>query len=241
MVNTWLEMDDMDEYSEQSVEQRKVFEGINTLNGGKAPGDDAITKEHLKNAGPKMVEILTLIFNWELELEYIPTNFRRGVQIPLYKGKNSSIVDVNNYRGITLRCTFNKPFEIVVWKRLSPWLNESAVLSRLQGACKKGISCMVGNSYCDLCNTMSLENTEHVIMQCPGLTTIREQMFEQINLLENNTGTQIISYSRNVFRTMLGDLPANLQPEIVIDYRKIVSKNVYSMYRTILTNREGVG
>ena len=61
-----------------------------------------------------MVEILCQIFNWILITEYIPLNFRRGVQIPLYKGKNTSIVEVNNYRGITLLSTFDKLFEIII-------------------------------------------------------------------------------------------------------------------------------
>ena len=68
-------------------------------------------------AGPAMVRVTTLLFNWVLFTEYIPVNFRRGVQIPLYKGKNTFTLDVNNYRGITLLSTFNKLFEIIIWKR----------------------------------------------------------------------------------------------------------------------------
>ena len=75
-------------------------------------------------------------------MEYIPINFCRGVQISLYKGKNTPIVEVNNYRGITLLSTLNKLFEIVFWKRLETWWAESRVLSRLQGACRKGVSCV---------------------------------------------------------------------------------------------------
>ena len=64
-------------------------------------------------------------------------------------------------------------------------------------------------------------------------------MFEQINSLENVNNTQIIS--RNVFKSLLGDLPVDMQPEVCIEFLKIVSTNVYSMYRVILSNREGVG
>ena len=141
-IKTWLEMRDIDPFSTSSIEYHEVEKGIKALNGGKAPGLDGITKEHLKNAGPMMIMIIMLLFNMIINLEYIPLNFRRGVQIPLYKGKNASVTDVNNYRGITLLSTFNKLFEVVLWKRMSPWWEESGVLSRLQGACRKGVSCI---------------------------------------------------------------------------------------------------
>ena len=82
---------------------------------------DGVTKEHIRNAGFGMVRMITLILNWILETEYIPINFRRGVQIPLYKGKNTSTLDVNNYRDITLLSIFNKLFEVVMWKRMEQW------------------------------------------------------------------------------------------------------------------------
>ena len=77
-----------------------------------------------------------------LVTEYIPINFRRGVQIPLYKGKNTSTMEVNNYRGITLLTIFNKLFEVIMWKRIEKWWGETGAISQLQGACRKGVSCV---------------------------------------------------------------------------------------------------
>ena len=116
------------------------------LNSGKAAGNDGITKEHILNAGPSMPRVIALLFNWILDCEYIPINFRRGIQIPLYKGKNTSTFDVNNYRGITLLSVFNKLFEVVLWNRMEGWWTRSGVINKLQGACRKGVSC-VHSSY----------------------------------------------------------------------------------------------
>ena len=69
-------------------------------------------------------------------------NFRRGIQVPLYKGKNTSTLEVNNYRGITLLSVFNKLFEVVIWKRLERWWFDYGVLTQLQGACRKVVSCV---------------------------------------------------------------------------------------------------
>ena len=75
-------------------------------------------------------------------MEYIPVNFRRGVQIPLFKGKNLCSTDTNNYRGITLLSIFSKVFELVIWNRIEPWWKECETLSKYQGACRKGQSCI---------------------------------------------------------------------------------------------------
>ena len=139
-VHKWIREKDIDVFCTEDIAISEIEKGLSTLNSGKTPGLDGVTKEHLKFAGENMVILLCRIFNWILKIEYIPVNFRRGVQIPLYKGKNTPIVEVNNYRGITLLSTFNKLFEIVIWKRLEGWWTDSAVLSQLQGACRNGVS-----------------------------------------------------------------------------------------------------
>ena len=72
----------------------------------------------------------------------IPSCFRSGIQIPLFKGKDLDVLDPNNYRGITLLSTFNKIFEILIWRRLKDWWKDESVISELQGACKSGLSCI---------------------------------------------------------------------------------------------------
>ena len=62
--------------------------------------------------------------------------------IPLYKGKNTCPLDVNNYRGITLLTCMNKMFEILLWGRVKNWWHANDIISPWQGACKKGFSCL---------------------------------------------------------------------------------------------------
>ena len=146
MINNKLEeyvaSTDINAFSRDEISYDEVRKGISFLNSGKAPGFDGVTKEHIAYAGPGMVNIISLLFNMILATEYIPKNFRRGVQVPLYKGKNTSTLDVNNYRGITLLSTFNKLFEVVVWKRMEKWWFDSGIITQLQGACRKGVSCV---------------------------------------------------------------------------------------------------
>ena len=142
VVRDWISERDWDVFSDAPFTVEEVRKGISTLNSGKTPGYDEVSKEHLKHAGLPMCKVLVTLYNSIQQTEYIPINFRRGVQVPLYKGKNASILDVNNYRGITLLTTFNKLFEVIVWKRMERWWGETGVVSQLQGACRKGVSCV---------------------------------------------------------------------------------------------------
>ena len=141
-VHSWLEADVHDTFLEDPISFEEVKSAINKLNSGKAPGADNITSEHVKYGGDAVIEILCWIFNQIVALEYIPGIFRTGIQIPLHKGKNTSILDTDNYRGITLLVTYNKLFEIVIWGRVSTWWMSKNVISPLQGAGREGLSCV---------------------------------------------------------------------------------------------------
>ena len=88
-----------------------------------------------------LVTCLVKVFNMMCDIEYVPNNLRRGVQIPLFRGKNICSLDQSNYRGITLLSGFNKTFEMVLWERMKGWCGEHNMISRFQGACRKGHSC----------------------------------------------------------------------------------------------------
>ena len=135
-------MDDVDAFTSQHFTLAEVSKAIDTLHLNKSPGYDEITTEHLRYGGPLMVDVLRVLFNAILDEEYIPRSFRRGVQVPLYKGKDTCVLDPNNYRGITLLPTFNKVLEILIWRRIKTWWCDEHVISELQGDCRGGHSCV---------------------------------------------------------------------------------------------------
>ena len=141
-MREWNNDLDEDLFLQEDFSESEIHNALKTLKKGKAAGFDGLTAEHLVHAGYRIVDILSLIYNSITKYEYIPTNFRRGTQIPLYKGKNSCPLDVNNYRGITLLSSMNKIFEILVWDRLKGWWHVEGVISLLQGACRQGASCL---------------------------------------------------------------------------------------------------
>ena len=139
-INEWMKMDDEDDFLKNDFNDLEIIKAIKDLNSNKAPGYDGVTKEHIVPAGNAIVQIIKVIMNGVKRLEYVPKNFRRGLQVPIYKGKNLSTLNTNNYRGITLLSVFNKLFEVLIWNRIQPWWNDGKVIESTQGACKKGLS-----------------------------------------------------------------------------------------------------
>ena len=129
---------DIDDFSRQTISDEEISKGISLLNSNKAPGLDGVTKEHIKNAGTPIVKVISLLFNCIIRSEYVPKNFRMGIQVPLYKGKNTSTLEVNNYRGITLLSVFNKLFELVLWKRMEQWWSFDRSFDSTAGCMQEG-------------------------------------------------------------------------------------------------------
>ena len=141
-VQTWREGDDVSEFLEDEFSFEEVATAIEKLNLGKAPGYDGVTSEHIRFAGISILKPLCDLFNLCVRMEYVPSNFRKGIQVPLYKGKNTCTLDPDNYRGITLLTTYNKLFEVLIWGRLKEWWFNERVISDLQGAGRAGSSCI---------------------------------------------------------------------------------------------------
>ena len=130
------------EFLETPFSVIEIGEAICKLHLKKAPGHDNVTAEHLRYGGESLQNVICSLFNACRRAEYVPCNFRKGIQIPLYKGKNTCPLDSDNYRGITLLSSFNKLFEMVIWRRIEHWWENQRIISELQGACRKGSSCI---------------------------------------------------------------------------------------------------
>ena len=141
-VKEWYGEAGISEFLVDPFSYDEVAKCINRLHLRKAPGHDGITAEHLRHGGPYLCRFICDLFNSMIRAEYIPSNFRKGIQVPLYKGKNTCPLDPDNYRGITLLSSFNKLFEMIIWQRIETWWENNRTISELQGACRRGSSCI---------------------------------------------------------------------------------------------------
>ena len=141
-VKEYNQMTDSDIFLSEPFTEEEVAKAVKKLKLRKACGYDNICSEHIIYTGPKLVQVLTLVYNKVVDLEYVPINLRRGIQIPLFKGEKLCSLDVNNYRGITLLTNLNKIYEMILWARMEEWWHNTCVISRFQGACRRGQSCV---------------------------------------------------------------------------------------------------
>ena len=157
-------MSDSDQFLDTPFNFSEVSAAIDRLHLKKACGFDNISSEQIRYGGPNLICALTYIFNYIATWEYVPTNFRRGTQVPLYKGKNVCTLDRNSYRGITLLTNYNKIFEILLWSRIEPWWYEQGIVSNLQGACRKKQSCVHTAYLLQETVSSALENNRNVFV-----------------------------------------------------------------------------
>lgn len=125
---------------ENDITRDEIRYHMSTLKCGKAPGNDYITNEHLLNGGEQILKQLCKLFNLIIKTEYLPTTFRHGIIIPLYKGNNKDKTVPNSYRAVTLTSAIGKLFEKLLLCRIEKTLeqNSKTVPNRLQFGFVKG-------------------------------------------------------------------------------------------------------
>ena len=85
-----------------------VDQCIRKMKLGKASGLDGIETEHLVHAHPRLVVLISLLFNQMLVHGRVPSSFGLGIIIPLVKGPSVDKGHSDNYRGITLSSNLSK-------------------------------------------------------------------------------------------------------------------------------------
>ena len=104
------------EQLECALSEEEVRRGLGALAAHKAPGDDNLPAELLKNSGPAGVETLHKLFNVVYAAERAPETWRKGTIVNLYKRDDPT--DCGNYRPITLLRSMDKLYALLLTKRL---------------------------------------------------------------------------------------------------------------------------
>ena len=102
--------------NEEEITMLDMEEAISKLKMGKAPGQDKITSEMIKNLGPKGRELLLEIYKKVSKEERIPKDWEVGLILPIFKKGDKR--ECKNYRGITLTSTVLKVYEHILEKKL---------------------------------------------------------------------------------------------------------------------------
>ena len=111
---------------------------LDKMKTGKSCGVDNLSLEHITNCHPIIVTILSSLFNKMLELSYVPTDFGRGITIPIPKNDDvRGPQKIELFRGITLSPIISKLFEHCILTVFSEFL----ISSDNQFGFKTGVGC----------------------------------------------------------------------------------------------------
>ena len=80
----------------------------------------------LKYGGPILWNILSKLYFKLFFAHDIPSQFRRQLVLPLFKGKGAKAYLKDNYRGIAMFSVFSKVFEMILLRHLEKIAEEKA-------------------------------------------------------------------------------------------------------------------
>ncbi|KAL5266167.1 hypothetical protein ACHWQZ_G006724 [Mnemiopsis leidyi] len=116
----------------------EISYSLKKLKNHKSPGVDGITNEQLKYGESALVTQLECIFKKVWEEEAVPEDWLKGVIIVIGKKGDTSLC--SNNRGITLRTTASKLFQMILLKRLQAGLE--CLLRENQCGFRRNRSCI---------------------------------------------------------------------------------------------------
>lgn len=104
-----------------------VQSAIDELKVTSGEGLDGIENRYLKLTSHILMYPLADLFNLSLSTCELPVIWKCARITPLYKG--GDVLDINNYRPISIICSISKVFEKLIYKQLSDYLSINNILS----------------------------------------------------------------------------------------------------------------
>ena len=115
---------------DKKITIEEIKTAISKLKRCKSSGIDTIMNEYFIKCQDILIEPLEMLFNVLIESGIYPSQWTKGVVIPIFK--KGAKDDVNNYRGITLVSCFGKLFSTILNERLKVWSIENDISSDAQ-------------------------------------------------------------------------------------------------------------
>lgn len=124
--------------NEFTIDTEMIDRIVRNLGRGKSSGLDQLTAEHIQFSHPIVINILAMLLNLLIKLEFVPKAFGIGVIIPIPKKDSKSNHDrLSDYRGITISPVISNIFELCILENIKDLLTTSD----LQFGFKTGLSC----------------------------------------------------------------------------------------------------
>ena len=99
---------------------------------------NGLSSSFIKNIITAIAQPVTHIFNLSLTSGVVPTQLKQAKVIPIFKAGDKNNVD--NYRPISLLCTFSKILEKIIASRLIHYIDANNILNKFQFGFRKNHS-----------------------------------------------------------------------------------------------------
>ena len=119
-----------DHFVFSSVSDDEVFRELRNLKRNKSNGLDNLPPGMLKDAATIITKPLAYIINLSLQSGSLPMEWKAAKIIPLFK--SGSMVELDNYRPISILPVLSKILERIVYKQLLSHLENNGLLSSFQ-------------------------------------------------------------------------------------------------------------
>ena len=116
--------------NERAISLEEVWEAVNEMKSGKAPGLDGFPVECLKKGGMAVLEWLVRLLNLSFDKGVVSMDWRGACIAPLYKGKGDKC-ECSNSRDVSLLSVVGRLFGGVLIKRV-----------------RAGTECAIGEEQC---------------------------------------------------------------------------------------------
>ncbi len=112
------------------IDVSEIKKAVKALKYNKAIGLDEVSNEMIKCTIDVHSNLFTRFFNSILLMEAVPESWGHGYIVPLFK--SGSVLEPNNYRGITISSCLSKVFISIMHERLYSFLQVNSIMCREQ-------------------------------------------------------------------------------------------------------------
>lgn len=114
-VDSWYSEHSSQTNTVGNVSKECIHNLIIKLNSSCAPGIDNITSEHLKYGNSDaLCSVLSNLYTVIFTRQIVPSSFKTGVIVPIYKKPGLDTNQTDSYRPVTLSTTFSKMLEMLM-------------------------------------------------------------------------------------------------------------------------------